>query len=271
MNDGAGYTSGTYSTGTTYSNGVPVLRGSKFTEAQTLTAEFLGDEVGYQVQLALTEPTTLREILRRFHQTFGSMDATNRLGQFYPVVINDHASQSALSNALSPLQDEATMSGNLFDESDGSALALLTDEQFAYRDRINILRWGGESTRTTACRRDSCSTAAGIPTDSGGSIENTRDLRTTPQRYGHTEAKQKAVRNAYYSHDVPTLGGCTGPVSAAAFARTPHDAVRDRPRRPRSGSGHGDPADALRRVEQRERRCGSTGAHHRARHGSGAG
>jgi hypothetical protein len=201
---GVGYKTGLYGPAETFANGVPMLKGSKFTAAQTLSARFMRDSVGYPIQLALTEPTPLRTILRRFHTTFASIDGDNRLGQWFPILINEYTNDADLSNALSPLQDEATMSGNLFDESAGTALALLSDEQRAYREQMNITRWTGQD-----YQHDKVETRVvfngGWDPDAQRPLFESREIAYDPATYGHADTKQRATRQAPYCNDLAAL------------------------------------------------------------------
>src|SRR5688500_10513889 len=54
-----------------------------------MTAARLGTAKGYLCSMALTEPTTLREILATWHVTFDAFSAKNAAGQLYPFSIND--------------------------------------------------------------------------------------------------------------------------------------------------------------------------------------
>lgn len=64
---------------------------SKIQDFQALTEDRLGTEKGYLISMGLTEPTTLREILRTWHVTFDAFSAKNSAGQLYPFVIDDIA------------------------------------------------------------------------------------------------------------------------------------------------------------------------------------
>lgn len=203
--DGVGYLTGTYGPIETYANGINILQGSKFDRAQELSARFLRDDVGYLASVAIHEPTSLRTILRRFHQTFGSLECpSDRYGRYYPILINEYTNDAALSNNLSPLKDEATMSGNLGDETAGSALLLLSDEQRAYRDRINIQRWAGEE-----YKHDRVETrvvfSGGWDADAQRFRFDSREIAYDPGTFGHSDVKQRAPRQCHYSHDLQTL------------------------------------------------------------------
>ena len=88
--NGLGYRTGDFVDIEEYSNGVAKLKASGFEDCQALTVEWIGDR-GYQAAVAITEPTSLREFLRRFNVTFACNMGTNHHGQFYPVLINDTA------------------------------------------------------------------------------------------------------------------------------------------------------------------------------------
>lgn len=204
---GAGHKTGTYGPAETFANGVPMLRGSKFTEAQILSAQFLNDSHGYVINYALTEPKSLRTIEREFLQTAGCIACpANRLGQYYPIVINDLAAEAALSNNLSPLQDEATMSGNLGDETvAGDAELLLAEGQRMYHHQINILRWAGENRED-----DKVETRVvfngGWDNDAQTPRFEDREIAYDPETYGFQEHKQRGRREARFSDDLATLG-----------------------------------------------------------------
>lgn len=205
---GAGYLTGAYGPLEEFSNGTPMLRSSKFFEAQNLSTRFLGDDIGYIINLAITEPTTMRTVLRRFHQTFASRDCpASRLGQFYPVLIDDLATSDEASNGLSPLQDEATMSGNLGDETSSSAAPTgaytLIGERRAYRDTVNVIRWAGQEIQYDQ-------TQTRLVYDFSWDADAQR-FRMPDQAieydfaaFGHTEAKTKTKRLCYYTHDDAT-------------------------------------------------------------------
>lgn len=89
---GVGYRTGSFGPLETYSNGVEKLKSSAFADAQAMTVEWIGGR-GYQLALAITEPLTLREVLRRFAVTFSCYyGPVNHHGQFYPFLIDDSAS-----------------------------------------------------------------------------------------------------------------------------------------------------------------------------------
>ncbi len=88
-NGGTGYRNHDYGTLETFANGDPMLLTSKFTSFQDATKEYLGDGMGYTAGLAITEPTTLREIIRRSTLSHGVRWAHNHFGQVFPFVINE--------------------------------------------------------------------------------------------------------------------------------------------------------------------------------------
>jgi hypothetical protein len=210
--DGAGYLTGNYGPLETFSNGVTKLKSSKFHNAQALSAKFLGDDIGYIMNLAITEPTTWRTVIRRAHQTVGSFDGTSRVGQWYPVLIDDVALSESLTEGLSPLQDEGTMSGNLGDETSSSApptgAYVLDAERRAYVDTINVIRWAGQT-----IRYDKALTKQLYDLSWDADAQR---FRLTDQKveypfatYGHKEAKSKTKRQCYYTHDPATAGDAT--------------------------------------------------------------
>lgn len=206
---GAGYRTGTYASPETFANGNAKLRSSKFFEAQNLTMRFLGNDVGYIINMALTEPITVRELLRRFHQTFGSYDCpASRFGQFFPVLVNDLDDALDTSSGLSPLQDEDLMvSGNLGDETSLSApptgAYTLSSERRAYRDTVNVIRFIGQNTRHADAQTQ---VVFDMSWDADAQRFRLPDQRITYDHtaYGHAEPKQKAKRRAYYTHDTAT-------------------------------------------------------------------
>jgi hypothetical protein len=207
--DGLGYRTGDYGPLETFANGIAKLKSSRFVEAQQVSARFLDNEIGYLMSLAITEPTTMRQVIRRAHQTAGSHDATNRFGQWYPFLVDDTALAYDTSNGLSPLQDEATMSGNLGDETSSSAAPtgayeLLGEHHRAYRDKENVIRWIPQDIKYDG-------TITRVTYDGSWDADAQR-FRLTDHtieydyaRYGHKEPKQKSKRQGYYSHDEATL------------------------------------------------------------------
>lgn len=96
-NQGEGYRSGLYGPVEAFSNGDPMLQTSKFTDAQALTAQWMGTDEGYYGAIYLGGPNgriTVREFLRGWNLTHGCFTATNHHGQLYPVLINDEASST---------------------------------------------------------------------------------------------------------------------------------------------------------------------------------
>ncbi len=88
-NGGTGYRSGDYGPLEEYANGDSMLWTSKFEDFQDATKAFLGDSVGYPAQIHITEPTTVREIIRRSALSHGMRWAHNHFGQVFPFVISD--------------------------------------------------------------------------------------------------------------------------------------------------------------------------------------
>lgn len=86
-NGGTGYRTGVYWPLETYANGDALFQTSKFTEKQALTAEWLGTSLGYLSSIWLTEPITVREVVRRFCLTFGCRLAHNHFGQVFPLLV----------------------------------------------------------------------------------------------------------------------------------------------------------------------------------------
>lgn len=92
--EGAGYTSGPNAGLPLFEDGRAMFWTSKVQAWQAMTAERLGTAKGYLCSMALTEPTSLREILRTWHVTFDAFSAKNGAGQLYPFSINDLADVS---------------------------------------------------------------------------------------------------------------------------------------------------------------------------------
>jgi hypothetical protein len=93
--DGIGYRDGAFGPIELFADGTPKFLTSKFEEAQDLTATWLGGGspagLGYVGAIAITEPISLREFLRRFFVTFGGHLTTNHRGQLYPYLLNPNA------------------------------------------------------------------------------------------------------------------------------------------------------------------------------------
>lgn len=89
--DGAGYTEGPEAGLPEFSDGRAMIWTSKVEDWQAMTATRLGTTKGYLCSMALTEPTTLREILRTWCVTFDAFLAKNGAGQLYPFSIDDTA------------------------------------------------------------------------------------------------------------------------------------------------------------------------------------
>src|SRR5688500_2448498 len=88
--DGAGYTSGPCAPLQTFADdGRAMFWTSKIQDWQAMTASRLGTSKGYLCSMALTQPTTLREILATWHTTFDAFSAKNAAGQLYVFSIDD--------------------------------------------------------------------------------------------------------------------------------------------------------------------------------------
>ncbi len=85
---GIGYKTGSFGPLEQYSNSVEKLKTSKFTSAQALTVTWIGGR-GYLCAIAVTEPITVREFLRRFCVTFACHVTSDHHGQVYPFLIDD--------------------------------------------------------------------------------------------------------------------------------------------------------------------------------------
>lgn len=91
---GTGYRTGDFGPLEAYSNSVAKLKSSAFDACQDLTATWIGGR-GYQASIAITEPISLRDFVRRFCVTFACHLGANHHGQVYPVLIDDSASVTA--------------------------------------------------------------------------------------------------------------------------------------------------------------------------------
>lgn len=95
-NNGTGYRGGAFGPLETYANGDAILKTSAFAAAQAITAGWLGSpSTGYKVAIAITEPITVREFVRRFCQTFGWRLTHNHHGQIFPVIVDPDADLTA--------------------------------------------------------------------------------------------------------------------------------------------------------------------------------
>lgn len=90
---GVGYKTGAFGPLETYSNGVEKLKSSAYAACQALTVTWIGGR-GYLCAMAITEPITLRDFLRRFCVTFACHMTSDHHGQVYPFLIDDTASTS---------------------------------------------------------------------------------------------------------------------------------------------------------------------------------
>jgi hypothetical protein len=95
-NDGRGFTGGPLSGLPMFPPTVDIDRSmiwtSKIQDWQAVTAARLDTDKGYLISMGLTQPTTLREIIRQFNVTFDCFTAKNGAGQAYIFSINDLAS-----------------------------------------------------------------------------------------------------------------------------------------------------------------------------------
>lgn len=102
--DGNGYTSGPPIGLPEYANGRSMFWTSRIQAWQTMTADRLNTAKGYLCSMALTEPTTLREILRTFHVTFDCFSAKNAAGQLYLFSIDDLADPTDGTPVREPIE-----------------------------------------------------------------------------------------------------------------------------------------------------------------------
>lgn len=86
--NGVGYKTGSFGPLETYSNGVAKLKTSAFAACQALTVTWIGGR-GYQIALAITEPTTLREVIKRAAVSAACHFDKNHHGQFFPILVDD--------------------------------------------------------------------------------------------------------------------------------------------------------------------------------------
>jgi len=86
-NHGTGYRAGAYWPLETYDNGDALFQTSQFEACQATTVGWVGG-LGHLGAIAITEPTTVREFLRRFCRTFGCHLTTNHHGQVFPLLID---------------------------------------------------------------------------------------------------------------------------------------------------------------------------------------
>lgn len=94
-NGGTGYRTGAYWPLETYANGDALFQTTKFEDAQDVSAGYLGTALGYLGMIALTEPITVREFVRRFCLTFGCRLAHNHFGQVFPFLVDAPADATA--------------------------------------------------------------------------------------------------------------------------------------------------------------------------------
>lgn len=94
--NGQGYTAGPCVGLPTFADdGRAMIWTSKVQAWQTMTGLRTGTAKGYLCSMALTEPTTLRQILATWHLTFDAFSAKNAAGQLYPFSLDDTASASS--------------------------------------------------------------------------------------------------------------------------------------------------------------------------------
>lgn len=86
-NQGTGYRTGDYWPLEAYANGDTLLNITKFEDAQDTSKMYLGDSLGYLGMFALTEKISVREIIRRFCQTFGCRVAHDHHGRIFPFFV----------------------------------------------------------------------------------------------------------------------------------------------------------------------------------------
>lgn len=97
---GTGYVSGLWGPLETFNDGspaTPMLKTSAFEACQQMTIDWLGGSpsVGYTGAIYLREPITVRQFLQQWLQTFEAHQAVNHHGQFYPVLYNAGADETA--------------------------------------------------------------------------------------------------------------------------------------------------------------------------------
>jgi hypothetical protein len=106
------------------------------------------------------------------------------------------------------LQDEASMAGNLGDESSTAAAPtgayeLLTEEQREHRDKIDIIRWAGQTIHDDKVITRQLFDYA-YDADAQRFRVSDQKVEYDPERYGHTEPKGKTKRQCHYTHDEAT-------------------------------------------------------------------
>lgn len=94
MNGGIGYRTGPWGTLETFADGTSIIRTSAVAACQALTVGWIGDR-GYQANIAIFTPISLREFDKRFRNTFASETASNHFGQIYPDLINEASDPTA--------------------------------------------------------------------------------------------------------------------------------------------------------------------------------
>lgn len=88
--EGTGYRTGDWGPLETYANGDAQIWTSKVEAAQDLSVERIGG-TGYLGAIAIHEPTTVRELMRRFCLTFDAFLGVNHFGQVFPCLIDERA------------------------------------------------------------------------------------------------------------------------------------------------------------------------------------
>lgn len=86
-NNGEGYRDGDFGPIETFTDGTPKFWTSKFEATQDQTKLWLDDDLGYVGAIAIVDPITTGEFLRRFFVTFGGHLTSNHRGSLYPYVV----------------------------------------------------------------------------------------------------------------------------------------------------------------------------------------
>jgi hypothetical protein len=90
-NKGEGYRNGAYGPLETFENSDPILWTRLFQVAQNVSATLMNTELGFLADFAITEPMTVREIIRRFCLSYWSLFGINHHGQPFPILLNPSA------------------------------------------------------------------------------------------------------------------------------------------------------------------------------------
>lgn len=170
-NRGAGYRTGAWGTLETFEGGTEILRTSAVQACQDLTVGWIGGR-GYQANIAIFTPISLREFDKRFRNTFASETASNHHGQIYPALIDDSADPTV---------------GRL------------------YHDRINIVKMESQDFRhTQVVTRQTFH----LDWDEDAQAFKQKDLviedADATAAYGGRPREGQA-RSCYYSADLPTV------------------------------------------------------------------